>query len=459
MRMIKGLEKRLAVLLVSIALLATLATTLSGVYSARTLFAAYLEKNQSLQAQTWAAVFADYYQQNNGFSGIENNTRPMQRGKGYGRMMGGGGYNSFILVQTDGLVLWDSSGMLIGQKLNQEQLDGGIPIVVDNSTVGLVISSHGQTGLGTLEEDFINSISSNALIIALMISLAAIALGVLMARPIVKPIQTMSRAAHRLARGELNYTVPVQGSDEIRQLAEDFNLMSESLRNTQTMRRNLTADVAHELRTPLTILRANLDELQSKAAESEQAVIANLQDEVLRMSKLVKDMEVLALAETGHLIINKSAVKLESIMDRLAPVIPEMESRGVLLDMEVDPELPAVMADPDRLLQVFLNLLSNALVHSPKGSTIIIKGFAKGNAVQVSIADQGGGMAAEQIPYIFERFYRADPSRSRREGGMGLGLAIARSLVEANGGQIWVESKVGQGSVFSFTIPKVEARL
>lgn len=454
MKMFKGLEKRLAFLFVSIALLATLATALSGIYSARTLFSAYLEKNQSLQAQNWAASFAEYYQANNSFSGIENNNRPMQRGRGYGRMMGGGGSNGFLLVQTDGLVLWDSNGILSGQRLGQDQLGGAVPVIVNNTTVGLVLNtSHSLNGLGTLEQDFVSSLTYYALIIAIIVGAAAVALGILMARPIVRPIHTMSEAAHRLAGGDLDCRVPVQGSDEIRQLAEDFNDMSESLRKTQIMRRNLTADIAHELRTPLTILRANLDELQAKATGDDQPIIANLQDEVLRMSKLVKDMEILALAETGHLIMNKQWIKLESIFNKLVPVLPELDSRGITLKMEIEPDLPDVLADPDRLLQVFLNLISNAIAHSPEGSNITIKGMSKNNCIQIAVADQGGGIRQEQMPFIFERFYRAETSRSRREGGMGLGLAIARSLVEAHGGQIWVESAVGQGSVFYFNIP------
>ena len=346
------------------------------------------------------------------------------------------------------------NGVFVGQKIGAEQLAGALPVVVNNTTVGLVVSlAHGMNGLGNLEEDFVGSLTSYALIIGLIISLAAIILGVLMARAIVRPIKTMSQAAHRLARGDLDCTVPLQGSDEIMQLAEDFNLMSESLRKTQTMRRNLTADIAHELRTPLTILRANLDELQSRAKDPDQVAIANLQDEVLRMSKLVKDMETLALAETGHLVINKKRVKLESIMERLAPVIPEMEGRGIKLEVDLEAGLPKVAADPDRLLQVVLNLLSNALAHSPEGGRIMIKGTKKENLVLMSFTDQGGGIATEQLPFIFERFYRADSSRSRREGGMGLGLAIARSLVEANGGQIWADSSVGKGTIFYFTIP------
>ncbi|MEQ8176662.1 MAG: ATP-binding protein, partial [Syntrophomonadaceae bacterium] len=219
------------------------------------------------------------------------------------------------------------------------------------------------------------------------------------------------------------------------------------------MRRNLTADIAHELRTPLTILRANLDELQVKTRDADQVIIANLQDEVLRMSKLVKDMEILALAETGNLRINKNQVRLEAVLDRIAPVLPEFEGRGVALEITLEPNLPEIMADPDRLLQVFLNLLSNALVHSPEGSKVFIRGAKKESFIEILIIDQGAGIDPAQLPYVFERFYRADTSRSRREGGMGLGLAIARSLVEAHGGQIGVESTVGQGSIFTFNIP------
>jgi signal transduction histidine kinase len=218
------------------------------------------------------------------------------------------------------------------------------------------------------------------------------------------------------------------------------------------MRRNLTADIAHELRTPLAVLRGNLESLQAGITPAAPETIAPLHDEVIRISKLVKDMETLALAETGNLRLNPQPIHLHHLLEQLAPAIIDAENRHLQVVIKTPNDLPPIQVDGDRILQVLLNLLQNAIAHSPAGGKIAVQAEKAGEEICISVSDQGPGIPPDQLPYIFERFYRADKSRSRREGGMGLGLAIARSYVEAHGGRIWAESTPA-GSTFYFTLP------
>lgn len=437
------------------ALVSTLATAGAGFYVARNLFSEYLNKTAFLQAKNWADTFAGYYKQNGGFGGIEDLIMPMGMGRrGNGHMRGLNMNNRVILVDTSNKVLFDSSGILNGSKVGSSEAANGVPVTVDSKTVGKVIASNpGWQNLNSLEADFINSLTTYSLLTGLSVMLLALWLGLTMARPISRPIQALSQATYRLARGDLDVKVAVHGEGEVRQLAEDFNTMAESLRKTETMRRNLTADMAHELRTPLAVLRANLESLQSGATPPSHETYASLHDEVIRMSKLVKDMESLALAESGNLVLHRQKASLDEVLERLIPVRLEIEARNLSLQTILEQDLPLLEIDVDRILQVMLNLLSNAINHSPAEGRIIISGENKEGNIQISISDQGQGINEDQLPFVFERFYRADDSRSRKEGGMGLGLAIARSYVEAHGGRIGVESKPGQGSTFYFTLP------
>lgn len=451
-----GLDKKLAAVLVTIALISTLATALASLYAARQLFSGYLIKTGSMQTQSWADAAADYYQRYDSFTGIADTLSPNGRGRGNGRMMGPGAAGRVLLVDIEGRVLWDSSGTQLTETLAPEQVQNGLPVHVNNAIVGYIVSMQpGMPGLGALESQFIDSLTLYSILIGLLVGIIALVLGILMARPVVKPLQVLSKATHQLAGGDYNITVALDGDKEIRQLAQDFNAMAASLRKMQTMRRNLTADVAHELRTPLAILRANLEAMQSGGAAATPEMMAGLNDEVIRMGRLIKDMETLALAETGHLLLRKAPAQIESLIDRLQPVFMEMQVRSITPEIRLQANLPWVNIDTDRIVQVLLNLLSNAIAHSPDQTRIVISALHQGDYVKLAVSDQGPGIPADQIPQVFERFYRSDSGRSRREGGMGLGLAIARSYVEAHGGSIWAESFPGQGSTFSFTIPTV----
>ncbi len=455
-----SLERRFAVVLVMVALLSTLATALAGVYAGRELFAEYVLKSGSQQAQNYALIFSSYFQEHGGFAGLQQEFTTAQHGKGYGRMGGGGSGsgNQILLVDNDGRVIWDAAGSALGLQLTPDQISTGVPVLVEGQTVGTVVGKREDVwGLGSLENDFLSSLTLYSITIGLLAALAALFFGLVLARPIVRPLHNLSLATHRLAEGDLDVRVPEQGDGELFKLARDFNKMAESLKRTDTMRKNFTADIAHELRTPLTILRANLEALQRQEGEIDQAVVASLNDEIIRMSKLVKDMETLALAETGNLILHKSEIDFDALIEKLQPVFMEINERGMVLDLKIEPGLPGISIDTDRIVQVMLNLLSNALKHSPAGGIIGLEVKRGDGVVQVSISDQGEGISPEQIPLIFERFYRKGDARTRSLGGMGLGLAIARTFVEAHGGKIWAESMPGRGSIFYMNLPDTQS--
>ncbi|MGE5398598.1 MAG: sensor histidine kinase [Chitinophagales bacterium] len=450
------LERRIIGLLVTVALVATLTTAIAGIYAARQLFSNYLNRTASVKAEDWAITFSAYYAENGSFSGITSFLDSRGNGRGFGKRRGIG--NRVILLGLSDTVEYDSAGLLYGKRISASESADGVPVTVNGNKVGTVLMPGvGMRSLNSLESNFINSFTNYSLLAGLIAALIALALGILILRTIARPIHALSDATRRLARGEKDVRVPLKGDGELRELAEDFNTMAESLRKMETMRRNLSADLAHELRTPLTVLRANLESWQSGATQPTFENITSLHDEVIRISKLVKDMENLSLAETGNLPLNVRQATINELFDMLTPVMLEAEARSLKVDIQLDESLPSIRVDLDRTLQVMLNLLSNAMAHSPAEGRIIIKGEKKGEMVQISVSDQGMGIPTEQLPFIFERFYRADNARSRQTGGMGLGLAIARGYIEAQGGRIWAESTPGRGSVFYFTLPQEES--
>jgi signal transduction histidine kinase len=247
----------------------------------------------------------------------------------------------------------------------------------------------------------------------------------------------------------------VRGSQEIRELAETFNKMAADLQHAETLRTNLMADVSHELRTPLTVLEGNLRAALDKVVPLDEAEIANLYGQTRHLIRLVNDLRELSLAESGQLPLEKLPTDLKALAAETVQALePLAVEKGVTLADEVPP-LPEVSVDPFRIRQVLFNLLSNALRHTPQGGKITVKGETGSGVVVLSVQDSGEGLEPGQLPAVFDRFYRADKSRSRETGGTGLGLAIVKAIAEAHGGRAEATSAgKGQGSRFSITIPK-----
>jgi signal transduction histidine kinase len=297
-------------------------------------------------------------------------------------------------------------------------------------------------------------------LIAFLLVLAFRSVGTLAARRITSPLSEMMKAADALAAGDLSARVPVQGSGEFRYLARSFNHMAEALETADRQRRELLADVAHELRTPLTVIQGNLEGLRDGVYEAAPEHVELMLDETHKLSRLVDDLRLLTLAEAGQLPLDLQALDvLQLLADVRDAFACQADEAGVLLTVATPGSLPPLLVDPQRLGQVLGNLVSNALRHTPPGGRVTL-GAAVDPAppaqVRLWVADTGEGIPAEDLPRIFDRFWRGDPARSHEAGaGSGLGLAIAKSLIEAQGGRIWAESSgvPGQGTTISCLLP------
>jgi two-component system, OmpR family, sensor histidine kinase BaeS len=278
---------------------------------------------------------------------------------------------------------------------------------------------------------------------------------------ITRSVRHLRDAAHGLDLRDLSRRVPAEGRDEIAELGLTFNKMADRLEAEERSRRQLLADVAHELRHPLAVMKGRLDLMQEGRVGIDQEALLPLQDEVIRLTRLVGDLRDLSLAEVGGLSLQIAPVDLARLLRTLTENMePVAAAKDVALTATVTPGLPAVAADPDRLRQVLVNLIANALQYTGPGGKVSIDAkpvaAAAGGAVQIAICDTGPGIAEADLPHLFDRFYRGDKSRSRATGGSGLGLAIVRSLVELHRGSVTVQSKEGVGTTFTVTLPAGE---
>ena len=271
---------------------------------------------------------------------------------------------------------------------------------------------------------------------------------------ITRTLIRLRDAVQRIDLRDLSPRVPVEGRDEVAALARAFNAMVDRLAAEERARRQLFADVAHELRHPLAVLKGRLDMMQDGSAPLDPEQVLRLQDDVITLSRLVNDLRDLSLAEVGQLSLTLGPVDVAALIADLRENLePVAADRQVALCVEAAPGLPPVRADADRLRQILVNLLTNGLQHTPAGGRVDVRARAQGADVVIEVADTGQGIAPEDLPHVFDRFYRADRARARATGGSGLGLAIVRSLVMAHGGTVQVFSQPGAGSRFVVALP------
>jgi signal transduction histidine kinase len=321
----------------------------------------------------------------------------------------------------------------------------------------------GTSGMATamqpaLDTAFRASLTQSLVIAAAVAGLVAVAVSAFVARQIVQPIGRMVTATRRIAAGHYAERVliaPANAGDELGQLAASFNEMASSLEQAERRRLELVGNVAHELRTPIATLEGYLEGLLDGVVEPSAPTWAKLHDEAGRLRRLVDDLQELSRAEARQVLLVARPVApvdlVHAAVDRLRPSFDE---KGLTLRSTVLSDLPDVLADADRAIQVLTNLLTNALRYTPAGGLVTVSAATVGNTVTFRVEDTGIGFAPELGDQLFQRFFRVDKSRSRALGGSGIGLTIARALVEAMGGRIWAESAgPGKGSCFTFTLP------
>ena len=289
---------------------------------------------------------------------------------------------------------------------------------------------------------------------------AAIALAMArwLARGMTQPLRDMARAARRMETGDYAQRVITESRDEVGQLAAAFNNMSTELASLERLRRDLVANVSHELKTPISALRAHLENLLDGVEVPDPHTLQIMLGQTERLTRLIDQLLDLSRIESGELRLNRTLVPLHPLVQE---VLSEIEmaraDRGVRVADAVPDDLPPVLVDRERVHQVLFNLLDNAVRYTPPGGEVTVEARPENGGCRVAVIDTGPGIAPEHLPRLFERFYRADAARSRGDGGTGIGLAIARSVVEAHGGHIRAESRVGRGSVFTFDLPVAEA--
>ncbi len=342
---------------------------------------------------------------------------------------------------------------------NRRVLYAAAPVLgVDGAVNGLVYLAMPLPRAG-LPVNSLMELAGAALATVLLVSIT----GTLIARRVSRPLEVIARAATAVSNGDLGQHVPLEnGIRELNSLGKAFNDMTESLHQSDQAKNAFVADVTHELRTPLTVIKGTLETLEDGAlddAEGRGPLLASMQRETDRLIRLVNDLLVLARADAGTLNLHLQALDLgELACTRCEHLAPLAARRQVKLSVIVaDPSKPAcIVGDPDRLSQVLDNLLDNAIRYSPEGGAVTVEVRRNGMEYECAVHDCGLGIPPEHLPMIFERFYRADASRNRQTGGAGLGLAIARSLVSAQGGCIRAESVEGHGATLRFYLPASE---
>ena len=365
-----------------------------------------------------------------------------------------------------GNVVADSSPPYISNSMEGEgrpKEAESFPILSDGEVVGSITASS-DSGLEAGTEEFAVSgpdvsriarhVDRYLLWTGIGVALLGTALVWILARRTLAPVQKLGATARLLGRGDLSQRAEITGPTEIRQLAHSFNTMAAEMEDAEGRRRSLTADIAHELRTPTSNIQGYMEAIKDGVFQPTPETINTIHEQSLLLSRIVDDLRLLAQVDGGELYLQRTQTHLEELVQSCVDALrPRAEARGVALGVDVAETLPELNLDATRIAQAVGNLLDNAVTHTPEGGSVTVSAHASADAVEVQVADTGPGIAPEDLPRVFDRFYRADPSRSRSTGGTGLGLTIARRLVEAHGGSIEAESVVGQGSRFIIRLP------
>ncbi len=360
----------------------------------------------------------------------------------------------FVLADQDGGVVISGGPYHAGDRLSEADFAKATAVEVDGQAVGKVLAAGTPLDYDPNEQRYLARTNQALLGAAVGATAIALILGLFLARTLIGPLRELTTAIHAMDKGRLKQRVHVRSRDELGELAAAFNQMSADLARANESRRQMTADIAHDLRTPLTVISGYIESLRDGVLKPSPAHFDAMQTEAQHLLRLVEDLRTLSLADTGELTLNRQPVSPRALLERLAGSYRHRaEQQGIDLRVQADPGLPEISVDPERMVQVLGNLISNALRYTPAGGRVVLSARGQAGALQLSVADTGKGIDADAMPHIFNRFYRGDTSRQQDNGESGLGLAIAKSLVELHGGQITVDSAPGRGSTFHIALP------
>ncbi len=375
------------------------------------------------------------------------------RGQGRGGQSGG---PPLRLADASGHVILNTSGGEIGQLLSADELEQGEPILVDGQQVGTLLQGgYGALSLSQSDQEFLDRVQTALVFSALIAIGVAFCVGFLLFRGITAPLRRLMQATAKVAQGDLSARVPVpEGStDEIGHLGIAFNQMTANLARADQLRRDMTADIAHELRTPLTVIQGNLEAILDGVYPADGEHLEPVLGKTQLLRRLVEDLRTLALADAGELVLHQSSMDMSRLVGR---TVQEFKAQAnvaaVQLTSRISADMPRVTADASRIEQVLGILMDNALRHTPAGGRITVELWHVDGENRLSVQDTGEGIPPQDLPHVFERFYRG-ASDTARSAGSGMGLAIAQAIISAHGGRIWADSELGQGTTVTFALP------
>jgi signal transduction histidine kinase len=359
-------------------------------------------------------------------------------------------------------IQYDSQNTLAGRRVPPALRRNEVPLKVQGQTIGYLLIPIGAENRTAAENNFLRSIIFIVVLGSVCAGAVALVVAYLLARRLTAPLRSLTLAARGLAAGERHQPIRASAETELAELAHAFNRMAAELERQETLRRHMMADITHELRTPLSVLRLQIESLEDGIEQPTPEVFSSLNHEVGLLGRLVEDLRLISLADAGQLSLNPESLDPQRALEQVAlTAVPRARQRGIDLRCAANGTLPAVHADPQRLAQVLGNLVENALRYTPQGGSVTLdvrKEAVQGAAWLVfRVSDTGPGIAPENLPHIFDRFYRTDRARARETGGSGLGLAIVERLVTAQGGKVEVSSTPGKGTIFVVWLPAATA--
>lgn len=405
-------------------------------------FDRYVSQDQAERYQRLTLTFSNYYRFKGdweGVSGLIENVSEV--------------YNERILLtDPSGKVIGDTEGQLGTTSVGEDWSRKKVTISLGDFEVGKIFIKSSERS--PLQNTFINSVNKSVLTGGLIAGLTGIVLALLFSRNILKPIRELTRATKRMKQGDLDQRVDTSTRGEIGKLGESFNSLANKLKEQKTLREEMVSDVAHELRNPLSNIQGYLEGLKEGMVEPSEQVFESLHQQSLVLNRLVNDLRDVNKAKADQLDLDKKQVVLEDIIEKEVKAARN-KAKNISIEAEKEREKPTLVeADPERISQVIRNLLDNAITHTPSGGQIDVTTSISSNEATTMVSDDGSGIPQEDLPHIFDRFYRVDKSRSRGTGGTGLGLTIAKEIVESHEGNISVESEEGEGTTFKFTLPR-----
>lgn len=425
---------------------------LVGVFAYRTTSTAY----DQLRADQAQALFIQnittYYQTNQTWAGLEAWLRadadPTVPRDGF-RFP-----DQYALVDLNNVVVLGHGPFHVGDVVDAYKLAEGSPLLIDGLRVGTVLEAQPPPDLDPRERQYIDATTQALLIGAVGAGAMALVVGLLLSRQFLRPLSELTRAITAMHSGDLDQRVEIRTRDELGILARTFNEMSSNLYRANQLRKQMTADIAHDLRTPLTVIGGYIEALRDGTLKPTPARFQAMSEEVNLLKRLVEDLRTLSLADAGELRLMCATLTPRELLERVAESFqPVAASAEVQLQVTVSAGVPNIWIDSERMVQVLGNLVTNALRHTPEGGSVILTAAQQAEKVALTVTDTGSGIAPDDLPRVFDRFYRADPSRTSDSDESGLGLAIARSIVEAHKGTITAESTLGKGTTMTILLP------